>query len=231
MVEGHEASHRQVAPGVVVPVEEGQLLRAVRRVIGRVQIDRQVFAAPPEAPAMPLDHTVGECLTHPIQLRAPRCILKARERGLGRQRRPRDRIAIEQELVDRVLGKPRRISPVGVPAGDPVEPLAQQVPHRVLDLAALAPIYQTPGQPPTQIQPGIAGLQQDRPAVGTAVPFVKLSHQRLAKKIGKQHRLSCGIVAHAKASRVTEVLVVKPFLSQKGLLHFTDSRVFANCSG
>ena len=38
-VEGHEPEQRQVAPVVVVPVEQAVLLGAVRRVVGRVQID------------------------------------------------------------------------------------------------------------------------------------------------------------------------------------------------
>ena len=149
---------------------------------------------------MPLDHALGECFTHPIQLRAPCRILKARERRLGGEHCSADRIAIDQELVDRIIPEPRGIVPIRVAAGDPKEPLPQQIPHRVLYLAFLAAIDQARGQPLRQSQRRIAGLQQDRPAVRAAMALIELSPQWLGKQIRKQDRLSCAIFNHAKAS-------------------------------
>ena len=39
VVEGEKADYGQVAPGVVMAIEERQLLRAVRGIVGRIQID------------------------------------------------------------------------------------------------------------------------------------------------------------------------------------------------
>jgi len=47
----------------------------------------------------------------------------------------------------------------------------------------------------------------------------------------EQHGLSCDIVPHARASRVIEMLVVQPFLSQQRLLLLPNSHVFANFAG
>jgi hypothetical protein len=133
--------------------------------------------------------------------------------------------------VDRVVSQSRGIVPIGIAAGDTEDPLPQQVADGVLDLAFLASLGKACGQTLTQAQRGVAGLQQDRPAVGAAVLLIELSPQRPGKQMRKQNRLSCDIVAQAKASRVTEVLVVQPFLSQKRLLLFSHSRAFANFSG
>jgi hypothetical protein len=133
--------------------------------------------------------------------------------------------------MDRIAHQPRRIVAILIPAGDAKETLAQQLTHTVLDLALLAPIDQLLTQSSAQPQCRIARLQQDRSAIGAAISFVELHPQGLGKQLGKQDGLSCDIVAHAKASDVTEVLVVKPFLSQMGLLSFRNSRPFANSSG
>jgi hypothetical protein len=79
-------------------------------------------------------------------------------------------------------------------------PLAQEVRHRVLDLADLASVSQTLGQPPAQLQRGSASLEQDRSAIGAAVPVIELRAQRRRKQIRKQDRLSCVIFNCAKAS-------------------------------
>ena len=50
LVEGQEPGHRQIAPGVVVAVEKSQLLGAVRRIVGGVQIDRNPLGLALQAP-------------------------------------------------------------------------------------------------------------------------------------------------------------------------------------
>ena len=93
--------------------------------------------------------------------------------------------------------------------------------------ARLAAITDAVGQPLSQSQPLVARLQQNRPAVGTAVPLVELHHHRAAKQLGEQNTLSRDIRCHAKASRVLKVLVAKPFYHERG---FCFSRV-ANFPG
>jgi hypothetical protein len=54
VVNGEERQQRQIAAGIVL-VEEGELLRAVRRVIGRIEIDRDVSGPAMEPPLVALD--------------------------------------------------------------------------------------------------------------------------------------------------------------------------------
>ena len=72
-------------------------------------------------------------------------------------------------------------------------------------------------------------LQAMRETRALAVPLVELHHHRLFAQLRKQNRLSCGIFCHAGVFRVTETLVVKPFLSQQRLLlsaFYAASRIF-----
>ena len=46
LVEGHGGHHRQIAPRVVVAIEEAELLLAVRRVVGGVEVDGNPRGAP-----------------------------------------------------------------------------------------------------------------------------------------------------------------------------------------
>ena len=55
VVEADKTHHRQVAPGVVVSVEERQLLRAVRGIVGRIQIEGDTIGAT----AQPLGRGAG----------------------------------------------------------------------------------------------------------------------------------------------------------------------------
>src|ERR1022692_41363 len=110
----------------------------------------------------------------------------------------------------------RAASLPSVTTGNRIQPLAHQIGDRVIDLARLPPIHDAVGQTLRQTQPIIASLQQNRSAIGTAVALVKLRHQRAAKQVGKQNTLCCAIVSHAKASRVVESLVAKPFYHDRG---------------
>ena len=51
---------RQVAPGIVVPIEEAELLLPVGGIVGRIQVDGDAAGAAPEPRVMVLDHQVGQ---------------------------------------------------------------------------------------------------------------------------------------------------------------------------
>ena len=55
VIERQESGYRQVAPRVVVSVEQRKLLASVGRVVGRVQIDRDPAHPPAQPSAMTLD--------------------------------------------------------------------------------------------------------------------------------------------------------------------------------
>jgi hypothetical protein len=94
----------------------------------------------------------------------------------------------------------------------------------VFDRARLPSVRDATRQALGQTQPVVAGLQQDRPAIGTAMALVELRHHRPAKQLRKQDSLSCDIVWYAKASRVVQGLVAKPFYHDRGfcLLEITN---------
>ena len=116
-VEGQEAKQRQVAPVVVVAVEERVLLRPVRRVVRRVQIDRDAPRPPVQTAAMPLDDPRGQLVGHAVERAAVDCVLEPRQRRLRRQALARNRVSVEQQLVDGVVGETVAIIAVGMAAG------------------------------------------------------------------------------------------------------------------
>ncbi|MGC2461741.1 MAG: hypothetical protein WA446_12345 [Steroidobacteraceae bacterium] len=72
----------------------------------------------------------------------------------------------------------------------------------MIDLAGLPLILKTGGQTSDQSILPIGHLQQDGSAIGTALPLVKLSHDRLGKNLWEQQTLCRAIVNHAEASLV-----------------------------
>jgi hypothetical protein len=85
-----------------VTVEEGQLLRTVGRVVGRVEVDRDPLDHAPQTPAVPLDHRLGERHAHPVQIRPIERVLEARQRRLRGKVFATHRIPTAEQLVDRV---------------------------------------------------------------------------------------------------------------------------------
>ena len=151
-------------------------------------------------PALTLDHSLGQCLAHPIQNLRAGCVLKTRQRRLRSERGALQRITIKQRLVNRIAAQPRCVVTVGVAAGNREYSLPNQIMQRVRDLARLAFIVETRGDAFGQLQPLIARLEQHRAAVRAAVRLIELRHQRLLEQLRKHDTLSCGTFSHAKVS-------------------------------
>jgi hypothetical protein len=150
--------------------------------------------------AMALHDPIGQRLRQPVKLLTVGGILKARERGLRSQVRALDRVAPQQQHVHRVGSQPRGVVGIGIPTGEAVNALGQQLFHFMFDLARLPRIDQTGGQGFGQSQTAVGGLEQDRATVRAALALVKLRHHRLRENIGEQQTFCCGIVSQAKAS-------------------------------
>ena len=146
-VERHRGHRRQIAPRVVVAVEEGELLLPVGGIVGGIEVDRDAAGPALEAPPMVRDDRVGQDVPHREQLPPPHGVLEPRQRGLRGQGRSRDRIAVDQQFVDRVVGQPSGVVAVGVAAGDPKDALPEQLERLMLDLARLPLVLETRGQP------------------------------------------------------------------------------------
>ena len=119
-IEGQRRHQGQVARGVVVPVEEAELLLPVGGIVGRIEVDRDAAGAAPEPRAMVLDDEVGQPEARQVELLPPHGVLEPGERRLGRQVGASERIAVDQELVDRVLRQSGRVVAVGVAGVAPV---------------------------------------------------------------------------------------------------------------
>src|SRR5450631_1154578 len=59
LIEAQEPAYRQVAPRVVVAIEERELLSPMRRIVRGVKVNRDPLDLALQAPAMSLDHGVG----------------------------------------------------------------------------------------------------------------------------------------------------------------------------
>ena len=142
VIEGHERQQRQVAPRVVVPIEERELLRAMRRVIGGIEVDRDAPRAAVQPALMPVDDPVRERVAHLIQLGPTHGVLEARDRRLRGQRGAVDRIAVEQQLLDRIVRQPVAVVGIRVAARDAEDALRHELVHGVGDAARGAAVSQ-----------------------------------------------------------------------------------------
>ena len=169
VVEGEKREQGQVTPAVIVPVEEGELLGAMGRVIGGVEIDRDPAGPPAEPPVMPLDHARRQVAPHRVELLDPDVVFKPRDRRLRREGVARHRVTTEQQLVNGVVGEAVGIVGIGMAARDAEDPLGEQVPQRVPDLPGLPVINQTPGDPIDHVVARLRRLEQDGAAIGARV--------------------------------------------------------------
>ena len=96
VVEADKTHHRQVTPGIVMSVEERQLLRAVRGIVGRVQIDGDAISAMAQPLGVTPNYALGQELTRTIEFLYPNSVLETRQGRLRSQVATFDRIAIQK---------------------------------------------------------------------------------------------------------------------------------------
>ena len=195
-VERHRDHQGQIAPGVVVAVEERELLLPVGRIVGRIEIDRDEPHARAQARVVVAQHGVGHSRPQPVEVGPAHGVLEARQGRLRAQGRAVDRIAVEQQLVDRVVAQPRGVVAVGVATGEPKDPLPEQLERLMLDLARLPWIVEARGQALGQPELGIDPLEQDRAAVGAGVLCVEDGDHRLPFRIEFERDLRYTVCSH-----------------------------------
>ncbi len=126
VVKGQRPNERQITPVIGEPIEEGELLRAVGLVVRHIEVDRdQPDAAP--APTMLGDHGVRKRRAHREQHPRGGRVLEPRDRRLRGQAAAVDRIASQQQFVDRIIGEPVGVIAVGMATGDREDPLREQI--------------------------------------------------------------------------------------------------------
>jgi len=192
--EGHRGHERQIAPRVVVAIEEGELLLPVGRIVGRIEVEGDE----PDVGAQPFvvvhQHGVGQGAAQAIEVRPRHGVLEARQRRLRAQSWAIERIALEQQLVDRVVGQLGRVVAVGVAACQAEHALTDQVAEPMGDLAELPTVADGAGRPHRQAQPVVYRLHQHGAAVGTGV-LIEAGHDRLGNPVdpkGAVRYTGCG---------------------------------------
>ena len=106
---------RPIAPRVVVPIEERQLLLPMRGVVRGIEIDRDALGAAFEPVTVLRDDRRRQHPSHPIQGSWAHCILKPGERGLRGQGIPSHRVAPHRQLVQGIVGQSSRVVAVLIP--------------------------------------------------------------------------------------------------------------------
>ena len=189
-----------------MPVEERELLGAVRQVVGRIQIDGDAPRPTVQAAPMPLDDARRQLAPHPVERGAARAVLEPRDRRLRRQGRAGHRVPPEQQLVDGVVGQVVGIVAIGMTARDAEDPLADQIRERVPNLLRGALVGQTPGERLDQAVHALGRLEQDGAAVGTRVFLVERGDEGLVEQIREQNSLWHRVRRHAGISVVAKTL-------------------------
>jgi len=173
----------------------------MRGIVGRIKIDGDQPGAMMQSPGVALDHALGQRRAHAIKLARANAIFKARQRRLGSHIETRDRIAVQQHLVHRIGSQTRRVVGVRIAAADGEDALRKKIPQRMVHLARLPRIAQTACHPGDQSVTLLGCLQQHGAAIGTALPLVKLQHNRLGQNLWKQQTLCRDRIGQAKASQ------------------------------
>ena len=104
----------------------------MRGVFGEVEIDRNATHASASPSTMVRDHDIGQRVAEAIQDARGGGVLEAREGRLRGEATAVEGIAIEEQLVDRIVGQRVGIVGIGVAAREAVHALGQQIVHAVL---------------------------------------------------------------------------------------------------
>ena len=169
------------------------------RVVSRIEIDRDAPRPAVQPTLVSVHEADGEFPSHRVELGAAHAVLKSRDRRLRRQRQALDRIAIEQQLLDRIVGQPVRVVGVGIPARDPEDTLRHELVHGVRDLGRGPAVGETRGQGRGQAESGVRRFQQNRAAIRARMGLIERRHQGPVEQIRKQHSLWYRFVAQLQA--------------------------------
>ena len=228
-----EDIERQVAVAAIVAVEEPALLRAVQRVVSRIQVEHDLLGRRPVRVEEQLDE-------QPLDRRAVMADLVV-ARGLPRRR-------VLEPVEGRLAGKRRAIGATGaelasdrgqhrvVAQGVVVDqilvaqrqgehPLADQGGHAVLDPARRTVIGKAGGKPPDQPDRPFGGAQQQRPDVGGDRATVERGHHRTPFHACKLHPVQATLCRHRGAPPLEpKALLQKNFRSIRAPMHLLPVR-------
>ena len=97
----------------------------------------------------------------------------------------------------------------------------------MIDVACLPLVFEAPSHAADQSVAALGGLQQDRSAMGGALPLIELQHRWLGENLREQQTLCRGKVDHAIASCCLKHCLNNMFVAQEAFAFST----FANYPG
>jgi len=202
----------------------------MRRVIGGIEIDGDTPRATVQSASVPLDDTAGKRVAHLIERRPTHTVLEAGDRRLRRQRRAGNRIAVEQQLLNRILGQPVRVVGIGIAARNAEHALRDELVQGVRNPGRGPGLGQTAGQRGGHAQPRVGRLEQNRTTVRTRVRLIERGHEWLGEQLRKENSLWYRVVAQCERLRGEESLSGNSFLSRGGVCFCTNPQPFVNYS-
>ncbi len=211
VVEADEGGDRKIAPGVVMTVEERELLSTVGGVVGGIELKGDAPSPATQPSAVPLDDDLGQRFAETIERPWTHGVLESGEGRLGRQGVTIDRMTIDEQFMDRVVGETRGVVGVRVTAGDGVDTLPEELHHLMLDFPRLSIVRKRDGEPLGQSETGIGCLEKHGAAVGAAVMLIEPGDERAIEESGEQHTLCRGRIRHRRASGVAKPVSQLPF--------------------
>ena len=167
--------HRRKAALVVMRVPERQLLAAMSRTEGVVDIE-DLQLARLHGRAELVEQSRGE----PRRLGLARRILQTADGRLRGQRCAALRAAADRELHQRIMPQPVEVDGILVPAGDRRGARHHHLEHRVPDTARIAAIRHRIGEPPAHAKLALRLPQQQQTGIRRLVAAVKIDCEFLA---------------------------------------------------
>ena len=170
-------------------VEEGELLRAVGRVIGGIEIDRDPACAAMQPLLVPLDHARRQLAAHRVEGLTGHAVFEPRDRRLRRERIAGDGVTTQQELLNRIARQPVGVIGIGIAAGEAEDPMGQQVTQRVPHLSGLPIVHEAAREPIDQSVPAFRRVQQDGAAIGARMRLIEGCDEGFVEQVRKADSL------------------------------------------
>jgi hypothetical protein len=182
-------------------IEETELLRAMGRIVGRIELDRDHARLATAPIPVVLDHGIHEDVVEQPQVLRLEVVLEARERRLRSQIGSGDRIPPEEQLEEWIAPEPGGVIAVLVPGRQAVDALLKQRQEVVLDSRWVPAVRQVRQDPLRQPEPQVGCPKQQQTRVRGQRRLVELGQDRPGEKLWKEETLCRRIRSQEKLLR------------------------------
>ena len=133
--------------------------------------------------------------------------------------------------MNRVVREPIGVVRIGMAAGEPEDPLRQQIHERMPHLPGLPIIDEAAGEAIDQPVARLRGLDQNRSAIRARVWLIEGRDEGFVEEVWEEDSLWYRVVAQAKASVVGESSLANGFVPCGGFCVSTEIGPFVNYAG